>query len=248
MNLRPFKAGIAICVLATSSASLRAQAPAPPIIPASPPAGKLLAPAPESAQWTIDITAVPPANAKPHAASARPASSPPPQRVTVTKSGSVRHVTGVVFGGIVEELWIDGSTQVMISPGMERPVIFDLHDGIDPYFTRYCRADFPGFEWLSATNFAGMTNVGARKCFVFRTTAKVDAPVLDATGGTGPALAYIDAETRLPARLERDGQTLVFQFGDPPAQPISLPPEIAAAVTARKNHSRDLTKSPARPY
>ena len=262
MNFRILKASVVVSVLLASTNCLQAQSPAPKINPVPLPSGKLLAPAPENAQWIIDITAVPPgaatpgvtkarsaASPKPRATKARPATSPKPSpRITVAKSGSIKHVTGIVFNGTTEELWIDGATEVMLAPGMERPAIFDDNGSVDPYYTKYCRADFPGFEWISAGNFAGESAYGSRKCLVFRAVTKVDVPASDATGETAPALAYIDEETRLPISLEKNGQTLLFQFGDPPNPPISLPPELEAALTARKNHVKDLTRSPDRPY
>jgi len=239
-----------ICVLMISARVIHAQESAPEVVPGPLPPGKLLESAPEFAKWTIRITVLQPppsTKVKPPVDTPDQAPPPPPRRVVVVKTGSVRHLTGVDNEGATLELWIQGTTEAILAPGREKPLLYGAHDGVDPYYTRFTRTDFPGFQWISPHNYLGIAKRGDRPCLVFQDKVVVEAPH-DELGSPVEAMAYIDLVTRLPVCLRENGEESIYAFDDPPTEPLVVPQNVTDAVNARQKHIQELTRMPGRPY
>lgn len=214
--------------LLASAMALQGQQPNLKITPAALPPGKLLNSAPDFSQWTINSVMHAPAGL-------HSVTLPPPRHIVVTKTGDIRHVTGIYDGISVKELWIQKGAMAILGSGLERPMIIDHESPGETLFGPYLNRDFPGFEWISPQNFAGITKNGDRVYLVFEER------------GTDGAVACIDYETRLPVYLKLDWDESTYQFNAPPTQPLAIPKEVEESITTGLNATKNLTKAPDRP-
>jgi len=211
-------AAIASAQLATPGASI------PPLPP-----GPLLNRTPEYCRWTV-VTEGQTANApKPQKSTAAPKSTPPPKKVTYTKSGSI-----IVEESPSGQVWHLSNFQVTFYPGRPVPLISPESGGDDLYTVDFSRADFAGLNWISPETYKGIASLQGRQCLVFQGKVTPWTPLemyqlesqasdaairanFEASKGGGrptelnfhfdrstvmePAIVYIDLQSRLPIML-----------------------------------------------
>lgn len=172
--------------------------------PEPPPAPPYVAPAPAVSGWTIILQA------------SGSTSANAESRVTkVFKAGNRKLEIVDLPQGAKAETFIVNGTSFQRRPG--------LAPG-DIYVESASRAsDFPELSWVSAENFIGTKTEGGRKYHVYAWTpvtlqmdstgsAKQMAPARTGTQGGKIIEAWIDAETRLPAKLVNPTFLRKYQF------------------------------------
>lgn len=184
----------AVCFLLLAPCPLLAQetAPQPPLI----------ATAPEVSRWTIATEA------------ATSASAPKGPVVTICKAGKYRLEITVTPQGTRSESFVVNGLSFQKRPGFAAG---------DIYVENATVGDFPEFAWVKVENFVAAKSEGGRKYHVYAWTPA--SLVMDPTGSSrqvAPARsgaqggktieAWIDAETRLPARLVHPSFRKVFTF------------------------------------
>ena len=205
-----------ICLLAISVASLVAQEP--------PPAPPLIATAPAISRWTIVTEAV--------NASASPAARGP--ETVVCKAGNRRlEVTTTAQGTKSESFAVNGLS-------------FQKRPGFAPgdiYVENAGSGDFPEFSWVKAENFVGTRTEAGKKFHVYAWTpaamvmnpngsSRQVAPAVPGTQGGKVLEAWIDASTRLPARLVHPTFRKIYTFAKSSANDALPSAEIRSRVEA----------------
>jgi len=149
-------------LLAGSSAWAQETAPAVPPLPAGP----LIKRAPEFSQWAA--TTIAQAASKGEEAPGGGAAKPKVlQRVQVTKTGPIRWLVTIEPTGNRLEAWCKGSLQIFMRPEWKEPMLSDASDRDNPMRLDFSKTDFPGFEWISASNYKGIRKVDGRERIVF---------------------------------------------------------------------------------
>lgn len=214
----------------------------------APPAGPLLKRAPEMSAWTVTFSASRPPEKPPETAAEKPPESP--RRVSVTKTGDIRHAVIVDAEGRKTEMWSAPGIQAFLRPGWKEPLLSDGANAFDAFFVNFAATDFPGFEWISAKNFRGIEKAGERDCLVFQDkAAALDRGTPAEPGGQLPVLtAHVDLSTRLPVKLDNGGEVATFRFAPPPSAKLALPADVLAAIGARAQQLREQARKPARPF
>lgn len=205
------------------------------------PAGELLKRAPDFSKWTV-IYSYP--ESKPAKGGDSPkAGNPGPVRLatlTVTKTKNIYVEQKTYTDGSVKQSWRLGDMQICFSDFKTVNIYdrssFPSADGellANPeLYTDYSKTDFPGLEWVSARNYAGVQTLNDVECLVFR-----ENPPINPANPT----AYIDLQTRLPVRLVSQESTNTYTFDPTPPVPISLPPEIQQLLESRAKAIKSMT-------
>jgi hypothetical protein len=213
---------------------LFAQQPTPPPLPPGP----LLNKAPDFAQWAITIKSA--GTEKEEKASPSPEPSAKPSasgvyRIGVIKTGKVRHEVQAVGAQVISDIWSLDGTSVSFDPRTKVPQVSQSGSSAG--------SDFPGLEWISEKNYAGIKKVNGKDCIVFNDMVFNVRPngTRNEFGGKVNAVAYVDLETRFPVTMQRGEDTYAYQFGAPPQAMLAAPPEVTQAVGAYQQRMNQLS-------
>lgn len=222
-----------------------------PAEPAALPSGPLFRNrAPEMASWTISRRL-----GEPKAEEAGAVEKEDPV-FAVAKTGKIYRVIVTDDRGVAQEVWSDGTLVAVVPSGegvaqLVAPAAD--RDSVNPLYQNFARADFDGFEWISAKNFRGARKVQDRECLVFLETFRTRLePVPGENGAIRESVeereACIDAATRLPVSLKNANGTFIYRFQTPPATMQALPASVAALVEKRRQIERSLTGRAVKPF
>jgi hypothetical protein len=200
------------------------------------PAGPIIKPLPDLAEWAI-ISTTPDTfkkekssqSATAQVGSAGAAASPAkrPRVIGIIKSGKTyREVETDTDGRKLERWWVNG-TEVSLAG-----------DGKAAIGKAASSGDFDELKWISAKNYVGVWSIGAEPCYIFQDKISVeDIGEVDVTAGIGE-------NTQRPVYLVFGGNCQVYKFGPPPAAPLTLPDEVKKILAKRQKVVDDLTKRP----
>ncbi len=238
--------GIALLVSSLYPAMGQQPQATPPPIPRPP----FLKRAPDSSQWLVSV-------ATGQTDPSRPKDLPVKydKRMLVTKSGPIRwEITVDGSGTRLSDRWCEGNVQTLLFPGKTDPVVIVQGatlswNGAAGGFADYTKTDFPGFEWISKKNYVGMQTISGIDCIVFHSdpaggTGGMALPAASPTAdGAPPAAppipqtgvtAYIEEDNRMPVLLQIEKETTTYQMRPPPTTPLTVPPNVQAALDAIK--------------
>ena len=178
-----------------------------------PPKPPLVAKVPDSANWTIT----------PKSTAATSAPKPTPQgasrfaggrivEVRSTKSGKLRRDVIVYSDGITTTHWLVDQLLLWTTPqGQVSASDLSAAEPMDPENPEPAAAGgFPGTRWLQISYYDKVIAVEKHPCYHYV---------------HGDSEAWIDAETNLPVAYKSKNIVYSYKFGDPPAEPLILPPE-----------------------
>ncbi|MEI8234661.1 MAG: hypothetical protein WCH57_08245 [Verrucomicrobiota bacterium] len=218
--------------------------------PAQLPAGPLLARVPQNTRWEIKFTygkggdtlkkaaaeALPPAS---DPSSGKTVSSDPRlRRVMVIKTPEALYEETLTMSGDISRRWHYNRLNLEILQFGQNGFIQPLstHDTLNELVSSYQSRDFSDLGWISASSFRGIKKIGELDCLFFSDEVAIPPrmlpPMSPSEINSPPAapppkvktFAWIDAETRLPVRWQRESETRSYRFE--PATPIpELPPE-----------------------
>ena len=188
--------------------------------PAPPPTGPLLNRAPKFSQWTLSYAypKTKDSDSSPPSAPLPPGVPLPPLQATVTKTDRFYHELIVDTGHGKSEEWFDGTTAAFLQAGNPH---FSIGGSPTPgsNFTDFSKQDFDYLDWISLKTFAGVKKVNGQDCLVFQQGS-----------GSDTTTAYINAETRLPVRIESSDSTCDYVFGTPSVTSQVFPEEVQKAL------------------
>lgn len=185
--------GLASCLIAhPGHAQARIDVP--------PPASPFIAPIPEFADWTV-VTTQGKTDSKPLASG----ESPKPSIIQTTRTREVRRQRSTFPNGESLELWMLG-TLFFTTGENGRVAISDLMDNVG--FEPSSLNAFPGFSWLSLSNYAGTRTVEKGTYYYFTQSGKE---------------AWIDITSKLPFALNDGTSYTRYTFAAPPTAPLALP-------------------------
>jgi hypothetical protein len=218
-----------------------------PILPQPLPAGDLISQAPDPAHWTIISSVTSAASA---AAQSNP-TAPKTTVINVTKSGKLYLVESVGPDGKKMVRWKDHQYQATYISGVAHPLVAYaptfLMDGSVLYYMDFSKSDFPEFSWISASNYVGMTKVGAGMGLVFKASVptKGTQMALLSTHHSSPsnAIAVVDLQSRRPLMLQVEDEVLLYQFTDSGTD-VTLPPEVQQAFDSWRKQIRQASRPP----
>lgn len=217
-----------------------AAAPLPQGTPEPLAPGPLLNRAPEFSQWLVSVKSGPSDTAQ------APDQKTKYNQVTrVRKTGPIRYEITVNADGRRYEKWCSGDLQATVIPGVKDPEIA-MGSGAakgNMGYTDYSTTDFPGFEWISKTNYTGTQVMAGVPCIVFHIGPAGDDTAIPKKGST----AYIAADSRLPVLLVTDGAITFYQFETPPNAPLALPPDVQSAIDNLTSRLRQAAAAPPPP-
>lgn len=217
-----------------SLSGIRAERPAPP-------AGPLIQNVPSSVDFTIDYKYS--SDEKPSRSEAGPTLSgngtalraPRMRQVHVTKTKDAGYFVWVDENGGKEECWLIMGVQWITPKGSRERELATSSES--PYFKENLPIHiFPGFEWISASDFKGIQNVEGRNCLAFESS--------DADGKT--SLAYVDAGTKLPVLLKTNEVSCSYTFLLSPTKPLSIPEDILGFLKREAEQTRKIMAPGAR--
>jgi len=189
-----------------------------------PPAAPFVAPVPDPAQWSIEIT---PANADP---TAEPTSdeggdgAKKPHRVVQidsSRAGDLKRDLLTYADGSTAELWyadgmllqpsLSGSVMV-VDPTAQTP---NAPRNVDRLGDPAIASGFPSLAWLKLDTFDQVLTFQKQSCYHYATGHGLEA--------------WISVKTGLPVACQRDGLLYVYTFSDASGLSLALPPSYQAA-------------------
>jgi len=246
--------------------------PVPPVAPASLPPGPTMAKrAPDFAAWRVIYTykdnsdqklaptpSTDPATAKAQQMDPMGLQTNPPKvrSEAFTKTGHVIHVTAEYARGLTGERWILNGIQLVKPRGSKGILAVTNTVMMGDLILDLSQTDFPGLQWVSASNYVGEKLIGGRKCYTF---AKEGGRMQLTDPSTyrqlqnfhnfkvGPGapvhvVAEIDEETGLPVMLKIGDDTRTYAFGSAPTAMLTLPDDYLAAWRAAEAPVTSLLK------
>ena len=243
--------------------------PQPPLAPLPP--GPLIKRAPDYAAWTVTFQGHPIEVKEPVKAAAtgeeKPKDKQGKEPVTmlssVVKTESTILEQNVDAAGQRHQVWhVSG---IRIVAGSSNPVVSPDYASADIFSINFASSDFAGFYWLSPSTYSGMLKYQGNDCLVFKGSVsplsergqideREDIEKAKAFGQQVseaikvPAVAYIDLATRLPVFAQFGQEKRFYQYGTPPAAPLTLPPELAGPVEAYVRKIQRLSAPAARAF
>jgi len=158
------------------------------------------------ASWVVSIDSAPPAAA----AAPTPAGQMEPaviKRMETTKyDGLVRDVI-LYLDGTRTERWFLNGYDLVQEPNGYISVMDVTSNDLAPRYGGY--VDFPMLRWVGADAFVGQVDLGERRADYFR--------------GPDGSEAWIDAATKRPVKMTRDGRAYSFSFAAEPPGPLDMP-------------------------
>jgi hypothetical protein len=217
-----------LCLILFLAPQVRAQQAVPqPSLPPLPPGPLIQKRAPDFASWIIR----PPSMAVPGSSSSGTSRTQSQKAQEHKESPAAFIKTGQIIPrqtaddtGRVWNTWCVEGLQITVWPGGQNWIIQSR--GSDPTvptanYVDYSNTDFPGFDWISQRNYAGIKNVLGRPCIVF-----ADKIIANGALELTDAVAYVDLATRYPIALKVGGEVTQYEFQTPPRAPLVLPPAI----------------------
>ncbi|MEI8340961.1 MAG: hypothetical protein WCH43_05410 [Verrucomicrobiota bacterium] len=156
-------------------------APAQDQDPIPAPAPPFLAPIPDNTACTIKVTNELSGDKLP------PGARIVKQMINI-KSGSARVLISDWTDGSRSQTWFVNGCRLEQAPGNGPITVTRLNGNADPQ-----NADFPGFEWLSLSNYKGLEKKNSINCYKFKDQLKLTGQRV-----TVDYLAYIDVKTKMP--------------------------------------------------
>jgi hypothetical protein len=239
-----------IVSLSFATIALRAQErAATPELPPLPPGPLIQKRAPEMCQWLVSIVGVNPAT------SSRTGASPEALKgfwASQTMFTKTKDILRQEFYDQKESIWTTWCVpgfEITIWPDGRNWIVQTMQkiDAKGPppvLYIDFSKSDFPGFEWLSVNNYAGIQNVHGNKCIVFKDKVLVDPE----HGIYVPGTAYIDFDSRFPVELLEGSVDRTYDFKNPPAGILTLPPLVQALLNNRMNGAGLATFHPVKAY
>jgi hypothetical protein len=244
-----------LCLITLFAYSAEAQDAEPAGTPQPPPSPPLVAAkVPPWCQWTVDYTYS--ATAHGDSAADRVAAfektaaqdpmvaqmmsnpnflysltEPRPLHVAVAQTGDIRGEVRNLERGFVDECWIMGDAAVEKRPE-GGPLVATL-------YPRGSDVEFPQFNWISTSNFAGRKKVNGIDCIIFKDKIdpmRISHPELP-PNGLAPFIevtASIAEQTRLPVALQTPTEARRYTFLPPPTAQLVPPPAFVAAAQDAK--------------
>lgn len=198
---------IFLCLLFTAF-SIRAQSLPDRTQPA--PSDPIVAPLPESAQWTITL-GTSSDEVSPESAALR---------IACIKTGEIKKEIITQDGKTLEENWYVGNDRLMPDTFNPETILFLEGGGIknpDSGQDSLRVAGFAGVDWLSTSNYQGVVTMARRECFYFK---------------DGEREAWIDTQTRFPIAFRTNEEFYRYTYTDPPTKKLTLPPNYGKALVA----------------
>lgn len=211
-------------LLAMMAGNCLAQPPANPMedgkLPPLP--NPIIRRAPDLSQWTVqpgEASSVNRAGSQPDKANAAGV------RTTIVKSGKTYWISEIDPSGRKWEKWNVDGRQVTFEPGTKQAIVRTSGSNGATY-TNFSSSDFMGMDWISNQNYVDFKEIRGRKCYLFKENVK--DPI---TGEISVLTAAVDSETQMPVFSAVDTSVTIYQFGPPPAVPLSVPQEVRTALT-----------------
>jgi hypothetical protein len=211
-----------------------------------PPAGSMIASAPELSQWVITFS---------YPGDTPKGVTPPPplpadnrlRAITTTKTKEIVHEQAVNGMGRTIDTWVIGQDQ-----------FFKASD--DTFWGRalpghsvWPANGFRDLDWVSRDNYVGTMKYAGHSCLVFiqgapvgMNIAKPGAPV--PSFDSFNVVAFIDAESRLPVESRDVGVVRSFQFGPEPTDKLVPPPDLAQELKHAALLNATFSQRPTREY
>ena len=236
----------------------------PPLPP--PPTGPLLKRAPNYSSWSGASQGVPAASDSSRAlksddVAAKATADKSEKSVivaqsTIIKTGKTILEQNLDAGGQREQIWHMNGLRLSKPVDAPHPLIGPDSSEGDIYSINFAVSDFAGLDWVSAKTYQGITKYQGRDCIIFNDQVSPLTGVLRKQEAVNilnakvwnqpvpeevkvPAVAYIDLQTRLPLLVIFGGEKRVYQYGTPPMDPLSLPPELASTM---KDYAQKMEK------
>jgi len=243
-----------LIILCAASAHAQTGSSPKPELPPGPP----LAPAPSFSQWIVTFS-YPEERAK----SENPSGFGPgpvnvgtrTKKITTTKTEEIVHEEFVDGLGGKFDQWHVGPILYIKSSGsntwgqIEASRATDR--GIDTDEVLPANG-FRGLGWIARDNYAGTVKYSGRNCLLFVLGAP---PHLDLSNPDSlkkleslNAVAFVDAESRLPVEAGASGVIRYFQFADAPSDKLTLPPDLAQQIQQGEEGRARLEQRLPRPY
>jgi hypothetical protein len=148
-------------------------------------------------------------------------------------------------------VWVKNGMQVVIWPD-QKTVGFVTKPGsssdINPFYVDLTATDFPGFQWISADNYAGLRNVRGRRCLVFQDKVKAVTNGEKDNGISSESVAAVDYDTRLPISLTNGYGMFLYTFLPAPMEMQTLPLPVQAYIENERSKAQALSRVPGSPY
>ena len=230
----PCVIGIGLISLWISTAIGSAQGPGLTTPKRQLPSGTLLNNAPNSSQWKIAFSY--PQDQSVDKRSSQSLQPNLPRAVLVTKTQSTIHEEILLVSGRKLNKWQVGQTFYVVAPGTDFWGEYDARyrassPTTDPSALPIPDTGFRNLEWVNENTYAGTLKTSSGTYFVF---VPSDADKIDINDpkalSSPPKVAYIDANTRLPATLRVGEVVQNYSFLTPPGSPLSLPADLQASI------------------
>ncbi len=252
------------CITATLCASAWSQTPAIAKVPL--PKGPLPAKAPNFAKWSVTIT-------EGGGESQKSSSSTDSDQTKGQTNKAQQTVMSVIktlpirFVGIASSkdgnsiIWCLGEYQIQQNKYSETPTLCSKSS---ESYIDFNNSDFPELGWISEKNYVGAQKIGERTYLFFQDqlvdTSNGVIPSLGSSQrvqqnasmtnnsipmpGKIEAMAYLDAETRLPVSMKKGSKTYLYKFDQAPTTPLTPPANIKSIVTAEQDRLKRLSLRP----
>ena len=241
--------GLMTCLVTSASS----QQPSTNLRP-EPPPGTLLKAAPTYSQWTIAFS-----YPQDRARQAKDTPLPPLEpnlvrKVVTTKTGNMIHEETLSVSGALFDKWQVDSLFYIKPPGQSYWGECD-----DRYVKNNRTSDtnlaflpekgFRDLDWVSGETYVGVVK---QNDTVFLLFVPATAGTLDFSNPVKiqaqPIVAYVDAETRLPALFKKGGVIQNYIFSAPPANIQSLPADLAKQIKDGSERRAKLFGAPKQEY
>lgn len=154
-----------------------------------------------------------------------------PVQTTITITGTIRHEERIFDKGDRLDQWANEQACVERIPGISQ-----LNIRIDNVLTQN---NFPGFTWISKSNFIGIQKHQGTDCLVFSQRLYLeqitlpehfDPAMVSGEENKVNATAYIQVSTRYPIELTFDGETRSYTYLQAPSVMQVIPKEFQAVL------------------
>lgn len=207
------------------------------------PEGALLKPAPDFSRWTIEYTYPADAVKNPDL----------PHTVVTTKTRQVIHEETVTVSGKKNESWQKGEDFYTKIPerntwaAYEKPTQLQIDSGSAVIMT-FPKNGFRNLDWIGAKSYIGSLKAKEATYLVFVPNADgLDVSNTKALQ-TQPTIAYIDGDTRLPARVTENGVVRTYKFEKIPEVVQKLPDDLSAEIKQGEEIRSKFSAAPSREY
>jgi len=209
------------------------RADAQPATRPEPPAGPLLAPAPDFSQWVVTFSYPGERDqSTPSSASAPSITETRTRTITTTKTKDIVHEETIGVRGEKRDDWHIGLNQYAKLPSSNTWFLGQPD-------VKFPASGFRDLDWITTEGYIGTVKLGGRPCLVFAPDAP---PSLGLSGATPqakdlealPRVAYIDAESRLPVQVQENGTIRFFRFNSPPTDMLTPPPDLEQELKKAK--------------